>query len=62
MNLQPVTAMIPELKNSSKMYMMFYYDDMLISLYADSELFAETFYATRDCKNLNNIDSYRVVS
>ena len=39
-----VTAMMSELKNDSKMYVMFYYDNMLISLYADSELFTETFF------------------
>ena len=39
-----VTAMISELKNDSKMYVMFYYDNMLITLYADSGLFTETFF------------------
>ena len=39
-----VTAMMSELKNDSKMYVMFYYDNMLISLYADSGVFTETFF------------------
>ena len=39
-----VTAMLSELKNDSKMYVMFYDDNMLISLYADSGLFTEPFF------------------
>ena len=36
--------MLSELKNDSKMYVMFYDDNMLISLYADSGLFTEPFF------------------
>ena len=39
-----VTVMMSELKNDSKMYVMFCYDNMLISLYADSGVFTETFF------------------
>ena len=39
-----VTAMMSELKNDSKIYVMFYYDNMLISLYADSGVLTETFF------------------
>lgn len=39
-----VTAMISEIKDSSKVYVMFYYDGLLISLYGDGELFSESFW------------------
>lgn len=39
-----VTAMISELKDRSKVYVMFYYDGLLISLYGDCELFTESFW------------------
>lgn len=39
-----VTAMISEIKDSSKVYVMFYYDGLLISLYGDCELFSESFW------------------
>jgi len=51
-----VTAMISELKNDSKVYVMFYYDNMLISLYADSELFTETFYKSFSVTNSHMVN------
>lgn len=43
-----VTAMISELKNSSKVYVMFYIDGVLVLLYADNQLFTESFLSTFD--------------
>ncbi|WP_303804441.1 hypothetical protein [Ruminococcus flavefaciens] len=39
-----VIAMISEIKNSSKVYVMFNYDGMLVSIYADNEILSETFW------------------
>jgi len=39
-----VTAMISELKDNSKEYVMLYYDGLLIVLYGDCELFVEDFF------------------
>lgn len=39
-----VTTMISELKNKSKVYVHFYYDGLLISLYGENELFSDAFW------------------
>ncbi len=39
-----VTAMISEIKDSSKIYVMFYYDGLLIVLSGDCELFSDDFW------------------
>ena len=41
-----VTAMISELKNSSKAYIMFNYDDILVSVYADQNMLPEWFWSS----------------
>ena len=39
-----VTAIISEMKDNSNVYVMFYYDGMLIVLYGNCELFSEDFW------------------
>ena len=39
-----VNAMISELKNSSKVYVMFYDDGLLVTLHGDNELFTDAFW------------------
>lgn len=41
---QVVTAMISEMNNTSKIYVMLFLNDSLVSLYADAELFSESFW------------------
>ena len=41
-----VTAMISELKDSSKMYVMFYHDGLLVSLYGEKTMFADGFWSS----------------
>ena len=41
-----VTAMISEVKDSSKVYVMFYYDGLLICLYGEYEVFSESFWTS----------------
>ena len=45
-NEKNVTAMISELKNSSKAYIMFNYDGMLVSVYTDQNMLPESFWAS----------------
>ena len=45
---QTVKAMICELKDSSNIYVMFYKDDVLVILYADAELFTDSFWESFD--------------
>lgn len=43
-----ITAMVSELKDSPKEYVMFYYDGLLISLYGNNELFTDNFWKAFD--------------
>ena len=46
-----IVAMISELKDSPKVYVKFYQNGMLLSLYADSQLFTEEFWNSFEIEN-----------
>jgi len=45
---QVVTAMFSELKNSTKIYVMLYIDDVLVCMYGEAQLFSDAFWAAFD--------------
>jgi len=45
---QVVTAMFSELKDSTKIYVMLYIDDVLVCMYGEAQLFSDAFWAAFD--------------